>query len=89
MVFRDGFRVHPYGGPNDDWLELDPIAFKSQGYKVNRKQIIGKVDITSSRNPNLKDQTNREGLRETPEKVAFVNILVFFFLRALARTEGS
>jgi signal transduction histidine kinase len=75
MVFRDGFRVHPYGGPNDDWLELDPIAFKSQGYKVNRKQIIGKVDITSFGNPNLKDQTNREGLRETPAKLAFVEIL--------------
>src|SRR5262249_55715528 len=23
MVFRDGFRVKPYGSPDDDWLDLD------------------------------------------------------------------
>lgn len=75
MLFRDGFRVHPYGGPEDDWLQLDPIAFKSRGYKVNRKQIIGKVDITSRANPHLLDQTNREGLRDNLEKDALVSIL--------------
>jgi len=52
MVFRDRLRVHSYGGPSDDCLGLDPVAFLSQGYKVNRKQIIGKVDITSADNPN-------------------------------------
>jgi signal transduction histidine kinase len=75
MLFRDGFRVHPYAGPEDDWLQLDPKAFKSQGYKINRKQLIGKVDITSRDNPLLVDQTNREGLRDCPEKRALVSIL--------------
>lgn len=67
MVFRDGFRVNPYGGPDDDWLDLDKKALGSGGYKVNRHQIIGKVEITSSGNPHLVDQTNREGLRATAE----------------------
>ena len=75
MLFRDGFRVHPYAGPEDDWLQLDPKAFKSQGYKINRKQLIGKVDITRKANPRLVDQTNREGLRDNPEKRALVSIL--------------
>lgn len=75
MLFRNSFRVHPYAGPEDDWLQLDPKAFKSQGYKVNRKQLIGKVDITSKDNPRLVDQTNREGLRDSPEKKALVSIL--------------
>ena len=75
MLYRDGFRVHPYGGPSDDWLELDPTAFRAKGYKVNRKQIIGKVDISRKANPHLLDQTNREGLRDTPEKQALVAIL--------------
>lgn len=75
MVFRDGFRVNPYGSPDDDWLDLDRKALASGGYKVNRKQIIGKVDITSNNNPNLMDQTNREGLRDCKEKIALVNIL--------------
>ncbi len=75
MLFRDGFRVHPYGAPDDDWLALDKKALASGGYKVNRKQLIGKVDITSKTNAALTDQTNREGLRECSEKDALVNLL--------------
>lgn len=77
MVYRDGFRVNPYGGPNDDWLGLDPIALASPGYKLNRKQIVGKVDINTYDNPNLSDQTNREGLRENKEKETLVALLQY------------
>lgn len=75
MVFRDGFRVYPYGNKDDDWLDLDRKALASSGYKVNRKQIIGKVDISRRGNPRLSDQTNREGLRDCPEKEALVCVL--------------
>lgn len=75
MLYRDGFRVFPYGNKDDDWLDLDKKAFASQGYKVNRSQIIGKVDISSHRNPRLIDQTNREGLRDCDEKRAFIFLL--------------
>ncbi len=75
MLYRDGFRVHPYGGADDDWLDLDQKALASGGYKVNRRQIIGKVDITSRDNPQLIDQTNREGLRDSDEKRALVRLL--------------
>ncbi|SDF13120.1 Histidine kinase-, DNA gyrase B-, and HSP90-like ATPase [Mucilaginibacter pineti] len=77
MLYRDGFRVNPYGGPNDDWLGLDPIALASQGYKLNRKQFVGKVDISSYGNSMLIDQTNREGLRENNEKQALVSLLQY------------
>lgn len=75
MVYRDGFRVYPYGGPDDDWLELDKKALGAQGYKVNRRQIIGKVDIHLAENPALLDQTNREGIRDSPEKSILINLL--------------
>lgn len=74
-VYRDGFRVNPYGSQSDDWLDLDHRALASPGYKVNRSQMIGVVRISSIHNPTLTDQTNREGLRETPEKGAMVEIL--------------
>ena len=77
MVFRDGFRVLPYGGPDDDWLDLDREAFRSGGYKVNRTQIIGRLTISGSRNPSLTDQTNREGLRDCEEKQALVDLLKY------------
>ena len=74
-VYRDGFRVNPYGSPDDDWLDLDHKALASSGYVVNRAQIIGVVAISSLLNPALNDQTNREGLRETPEKVVLARLL--------------
>ena len=74
-VYRDGFRVNPYGNADDDWLDLDRRALASSGYKVNRRQIIGVVTIASFHNPALIDQTNREGLRENPEKLVLVKIL--------------
>lgn len=75
MLFRDGFRVFPYGNRDDDWLDLDRKALASSGYKVNRKQIIGQVKIGIFDNPHLVDQTNREGLRDCPEKDALVQLL--------------
>ncbi|QDU05469.1 CAI-1 autoinducer sensor kinase/phosphatase CqsS [Gimesia chilikensis] len=73
-LYRDGFRVPPYGGGDDDWLDLDRRALASQGYKVNRAQLVGKVDITAVDNPMLEDQTNREGLRDCPEKRALIQL---------------
>jgi signal transduction histidine kinase len=75
MLYRDGFRVFPYGSPDDDWLDLDRKAFASGGYKVNRRQLIGRVTISSKDNPALVDQTNREGLRQRAEKDALVSLL--------------
>lgn len=74
MLFRDGYRINPYGSAGDDWLGLDKRAFSSRGFKLNRQQVIGRVQI-SWRNPRLMDQTNREGLTETPEKFVFIELL--------------
>ena len=75
MVYRDGYRVPPYGGPEDDWLDLDRKALSYKSYKMNRSQIIGKIDIASRGNPHLIDQTNREGLADCPEKSALIALL--------------
>lgn len=74
-LYRDGFRVNPYGGPNDDWLDLDRHAFSTSGFKLNRGQVVGRANITKEDNPYLSDQTNREGLTDGPEKQAFVGML--------------
>lgn len=75
-LYRDGFRVHPYADPGNDWLRLDREAFSTSGFKLNTGQVIGRALISRDRNPYLVDQTNREGLRESPEKAAFVELLV-------------
>lgn len=74
-LYRDGYRVLPYGGEGDDWLNLDVEALAASGYKLNTKQLIGRVTIGRLKNPHLIDQTNRQGLIESPEKEALISIL--------------
>lgn len=76
MLFRHGFRVLPYGEPDDDWLELDKRAFGSAGFKLNRQQIIGAVRVHSP-HTSLGEQTNREGLMETQAASALKSILMW------------
>jgi len=75
LLYRDNFRVYPYAEARDDWLDLDGIALATGGYKMNRKQLVGAVRISSAGNPRLQDQTNREGLRDTEEKAALIALL--------------
>lgn len=75
LLFRDGFRVLPYGDDDDDWLELDKRALGSAGYLLNKSQFVGRVAISRLGNPKLVDQTNRQGLRVCPEQQAFVDLL--------------
>lgn len=74
-LYRDSFRVFPYGEEGDDWLELDRTALRRSGYLLNKTQFVGRVQISRADNPALVDQTNREGLRITPEQQAFLIIL--------------
>ena len=75
LLFRDGFRVLPYGEDDDDWLALDRRALASTGYLLNKTQFVGRVTISRLGNPLLIDQTNREGLRVWPEQQAFLSLL--------------
>ncbi len=75
LLFRDGFRVLPYGDDDDDWLALDRRALGSTGYLLNKAQFVGRVAISRLGNPKLIDQTNRQGLRVCPEQQAFIDLL--------------
>jgi signal transduction histidine kinase len=61
-VYRDGFRVLPYGEPGNDWLKLDARRVQNPTLRLSNNQIVGYVLTSQAENPNLRDQTNREGL---------------------------
>lgn len=81
-VYRDGFRVWPYGEPHDDWLRLDQRRVNSPVEHLSNNQIIGFIDITRDGNPHLLDQTNREGFVQNPA-VDDLRRLVYFVLQVL------
>jgi len=75
-IYRDGFRVKPYGSPNGDgdWLRLayrrmtNPEGVtqdeKPGNWRVGYNQVVGAVFLSRAKNTELLDQTNREGLVE-------------------------
>jgi signal transduction histidine kinase len=63
-IYRDGFRVLPYGEPHDDWLRLDMRRVQKPTMRLSNNQVVGFISIEANENPNLKDQSNREGLDE-------------------------
>lgn len=64
-IYRDNFRVKPYGDVDNDWLGLDKSKVSdTHGYRVGNNQTIGVIKISDEKNPLLIDATNREGIIE-------------------------
>lgn len=61
-IYRDNFRVLPYGNKNDDWLRLDIRRVNNPTLRLSNNQIVGYVSVGLDTNPHLKDQSNREGI---------------------------
>ena len=84
-LYRDGFRVRPYGEPNtqgSDWLLLgqrvaaNPAAAKRIGWRVPPQQLAGTINITKADNPLLADQSNREGIMNERAFAAFRTLIL-------------
>jgi len=61
-IYRDGFRISPYGEPSDDWLRLDQRRVNNPVVRLSNNQVIGFIEIGREENSGLVDQTNREGM---------------------------
>lgn len=64
-IYRDNFRVTPYGNKNDDWLRLDIRRVNNPTMRLSNNQVVGYVSVSLDKNPELKDQSNREGIVES------------------------
>ncbi|OOQ68129.1 sensor histidine kinase [Vibrio parahaemolyticus] len=81
-IYRDDFRVRPYGEPTGkgDWLDIglrkasSPGGIKQGGWRIGPNQIIGAVSISKTKNAILNDQANREGIVEND---AFMQLRMF------------
>lgn len=87
-IYRDGFRVWPYGEPHDDWLRLDQRRVNNPVVKLSNNQVIGFIDIGRDSNPDLMDQTNREGLINN-QALDSLRRLVYFVLQSIEAERQS
>lgn len=87
-VYRDGFRVWPYGEPHDDWLRLDQRRVNNPVTRLSNNQVVGFVEITRDGNPELADQTNREGILQS-RALDDLRRLMYFALQLLEAQRQS
>lgn len=63
-LFRDNFRVLPYGEKENDWLGIDNKHAQGAFRTFGTRDIVGYVQISKVDNPLLRDATSRQGLNE-------------------------
>ena len=84
MIFRDGFRIYPYGEAGDDWLLLNKNMYRKGKVRIVGEQTTGYIALDSRRSPYLVDQTNREGLVQNKSYFEFHHIVENIFKTLVA-----
>lgn len=86
-LFRDNFRVRPYGEVKDvsfDWLGLGMrkaaspagIGKKNGGYRVEPDNVTGAISISRLANIDFEDKSSREGLQENKTFIIFKQLII-------------
>ena len=86
-IYNDGVRVMPYGEQYNDWLGLDArkTGPESAGF-VRNKALIGFVELTRLKNPDIVETTTREAVKENE---AFRSLREGFVMKAIEYLEDK
>jgi len=75
-VYRDGFRIEPFGSPKSDWLGVAEHRAKRAGHAhIVPSRLFGFVEISRKKHPDLKDTTSRQALLDTDAARNLVTVL--------------
>ncbi|ECP8133143.1 hypothetical protein FU044_08860, partial [Campylobacter coli] len=75
-IYRNLFRIRPYGDYDFDWLGLNARRVNSPTMSISTNQIAGFVNIESENKSNLIEKSDREGLKENENYDNLKNILL-------------
>jgi len=84
FLYKNGFRVHPYGEEGDDWLALEKR--KGQGYARNlaNREVIGRVEIYGEQKE-FRETSSRDG--GIIKSDGLIQLKKFIVKKALERLE--
>lgn len=75
-IYRNNFRIRPYGEPGYDWLLLDKRRVDNPSFRIGSNQVIGYVYIQSEEESHLEEKSARDGLKENEYYNSFKNIIL-------------
>jgi signal transduction histidine kinase len=83
-IYRDSFRVRPYGDPTNDWLKLGArratspagVGQRIGDWRVGSESTAGIITISRKKNPLLIDKSDRGSLQENDSFDLFKKIII-------------
>lgn len=63
-IYRNSFRIRPYGNGGIDWLDLDKDRIQDFTLRVSNNQVVGFTTIEAEEKSNLFEKSARDGLKE-------------------------
>ena len=87
LLYRNGYRVAPYGDKHDDWLELD-YKRTSTYAPINSRVFVGFVALTDPEGTFFEETSSREHLIETPAFAEVRKIMSSVLEAAVRRIES-
>lgn len=79
-VYRDGIRILPYGGPEQDFIGIERRRTKSASdWFFSYRRMFGAVELSDAENRALREKAGREGFIRDQAYKDFVDILSNFF----------
>lgn len=89
-LYRDGFRILPYGRKDWDFLEFEERRSRGAGYYFfSYRRIWGYIELSRQENDNLIDKAGREGLINNKAYREFKTILISFFIDLARKYYGK
>lgn len=89
-IYRDNFRVLPYGRANFDFLGFEERrAKRAATHYFSYRRMFGYIALSREHNNRLKDKSSREGLINNAPYRAFQNDLIAFFKELASEYFGS
>ncbi len=63
-IYRSGFRIRPYGDPENDWLTLDRRRVQNPSLHIGHNQVAGYVTVQDQAQAGLEEKSSREGFED-------------------------
>lgn len=87
-IFRHGFRIRPYGEPENDWLGLETQRVQDPSLKLGISQVSGRVQIQEENTSALVERSSREGLEHNGSFTRLRNLICGVLIHVEQRRHG-
>jgi signal transduction histidine kinase len=88
-IYRNRFRIRPYGDAQTDWLELERKRVQNPSHNLGLNQVWGTVFIGDEKSSNLIERSSREGLEHNGAFVRLKNLVAALLARVEALRVDS